>query len=283
MDSREAEEYNCGAGVALPRRVLHTDGVGRRCDMRHSRVVRWATLRVAAIFASTALVAVSVLTPGYRAPLDRLHGDDTAHAVDGLTSGVLKVHRDAGTNALPYLTVDVAVDEDFIQTVGSTWRVEAIRIVDESRVLLAEVGVDVRVASVQVWRSDEGASVTDLMHAFPEQVHSTDGNLLLAITGQYMGSYDGWAQRSSGALIAHYYSRRPHNTVALLAHEVGHLLGAEHHASEDECTGDGCVMDREGFVHADDWCDHHLEVIQETLDAALARRNDDAGVLGPAA
>ncbi|MEE9261767.1 MAG: hypothetical protein V3U95_04215, partial [Dehalococcoidia bacterium] len=82
--------------------------------------------------------------------------------------------------------------------------------------------------------------------------------------------YDGFARESGSRMIVQFYPEDRKRTHALIAHEVGHLLGVDHHEDEDECTDEGCIMDRRGFAHTTTWCEHHRKVIQENVDSKLA-------------
>ncbi len=49
----------------------------------------------------------------------------------------------------------------------------------------------------------------------------------------------------------------------VVAHEIGHLLGAKHHACDHDYT---CVMAPKGFGLTARWCGHH--VLEMRLGAA---------------
>jgi predicted Zn-dependent protease len=55
----------------------------------------------------------------------------------------------------------------------------------------------------------------------------------------------------------------------LIAHEVGHLLGATHHGDDEECGDDECIMAYTGYIRTKDWCQHHLEAIEGNIESRL--------------
>lgn len=166
---------------------------------------------------------------------------------------------------------DLAVDEDFARNVGAGWRAEAHRTLQEASSLLERVGIELAVASTQRWESDDAEdSVVDLLDAADLQTETRAGNLLLVITDQHTVRYDGWAQDSRDRVIVRFNHERTQRNAALIAHEVGHLLGAHHHEDDEECTEGGCIMDERGFAHATEWCDHHAETIQTSIDSMLS-------------
>lgn len=180
----------------------------------------------------------------------------------------LVVHRGVLGQESPYLWADLAVDEEFVERAGDSWEDRALRIIQETNAILSPVGLSLKVASIQQWRSDdEEHSMAALLGSAGQQVQREPGRLLLAITCQDTVSYDGWAQESSRRAIVQFYHQDDRRNSALIAHEVAHVLGAKDHEADDDCDGEGCIMDGKGYAHATTWCEHHLSVIQEAVEA----------------
>jgi hypothetical protein len=136
--------------------------------------------------------------------------------------------------------------------------------------LMNPIGLNLTAGSVQRWRSDDAvAYISSQLISAERQAERTPSNLFLAITGQRTVSFDGYAVESETRAIVRFYPERREHTASLVAHEVGHLLGAKHHEDDDECTGHGCVMDRSGYASATTWCDHHTQQIREYLTSNL--------------
>ena len=228
---------------------------------------------------ATAMLAASLLLPSIpgafpglaHAPL-RHEPVEVEHSLgQSQLPGPLVFYR-GETPKQPYLVVaDVAVDEEFVGRVGDEWRAEVNRMVEEANLLLSQIGLAISVASIQRWRSkDTWTRISDHLDSAEEQVGRAPGRLLIVITCQDTVKYDGWAQKSSGRMIMQFSHGNQRRNSALIAHEVGHLLGAIHHENEEECTEDGCVMDSSGYAHASTWCKHHRQQIQKEMDAMLA-------------
>lgn len=163
------------------------------------------------------------------------------------------------------LLTDVAVDEDFIERVGPDWENEVTRILVHANEILGQVGLMLQPSRTIRWDSDDSeVSMKRLLDA----VDSSDpvsGRLLLAITCQDTVVFDGWADGSGRRAIVQYYHDSSWRTSTLISHELGHLLGIQHHDEDEECDSDGCIMDDKGYAHADTWCDHHKEQIESLL------------------
>lgn len=226
-------------------------------------VVLVGSLLLAAVFG---VFAEGTQTPYHDEPVKLDDADKSAH-----TSAQLVFYRGPTDESPAYVLVDVVVDEEFVNHIGKDWENRVREIVRNANKLNGQVGLNLKVVSVQRWRSDDAeATLEALLNSAERQTHRNSGNLLLAITCQDTVKYDGLSQTSERAVIVQYYHKHQERNAALIAHEVGHILGARHHEQEDECDGDGCIMDREGYDHASQWCHHHEEQIQKSIAATLA-------------
>ncbi len=107
------------------------------------------------------------------------------------------------------------------------------------------------------------------MAAAEGQTRREPGNLLIALTADASSRFDGWARREDGAVIVRFYPGHQERAPILIVHEVGHLLGVEHHGQDDECEGEDCIMASAGYINTDEWCHHHLKVIEENIESRL--------------
>ena len=80
--------------------------------------------------------AISVILPVFAQPADS--------PIDATgTSAPLHIHLEPHGSALAYLTVDVAVDEEFVATVGADWEQSAREMVDAANRLLGQLGIEI--------------------------------------------------------------------------------------------------------------------------------------------
>ena len=170
------------------------------------------------------------------------------------------------------LLIDIVVDEEFVKDAGGLWKEEVYRQVAGANRLLGEVSVRLGVSSRQTWLSDDAVPYASvLLDLSIEQVAHRRGDVLMVFSGQTAGRYDGYSRGRASAILVSLNQRDPRLTRSLIAHEIGHLLGAEHHEDDEECHEDGCIMDKRGYVHATEWCDHHRTAIRANLTGEQTR------------
>lgn len=212
-------------------------------------------------------LALALLTAGTlpaRAP-DHVSGDIVEASDD---PAVLRVDK-GRYNGLATVFADVAVDEEFIERHGSDWLDALDLALDSANSVLKEVGVRVEMVSLSTWESnDKQAHMSRILDGVLAVTRRGPGRLLLAITCQDSVRFDGIARASNAAVVIRYNHDGWQRTGSLIAHEVAHLLGADHHREDEECESDGCVMEPAGYAHATEWCDEHREVIRAYLAAA---------------
>ena len=186
-----------------------------------------------------------------------------------------RVQKSDQAGSAPYYVVaDILIDDDFMITNGANWRDRVSEMVRGTNDLLGQVGIEIRIGSIDPWVSESDAgSLQVLVESAESQSQRDPSRLLIVITCQDPPKVDGLAQSGYGRVIVEYYHNDVTRNAALLSHEIGHLFGASHHEDAIECVGDGCVMDEKGFQHYEDWCNHHRELIGENTRAALAVSN----------
>jgi len=162
--------------------------------------------------------------------------------------------------------VDIVVDEEFVRDAGGLWQEEVYRQLAGANRLLGEVSVRLGVSSKQTWHSDDAVPYASaLLQLSIEQIVHRQGDVLMVFSGQMAGRYDGYSRGRARAVLVSLNQRDPSLTRSLIAHEIGHLLGADHHEDDEECHEDGCIMDKRGYIHASEWCDHHRMAIKANL------------------
>jgi hypothetical protein len=123
--------------------------------------------------------------------------------------------------------IDLALDEEFRAIVGEGWEDEVHEMINSADQLLGQIGISVEVGSVNSWWSDDvNMDAPTLLAEASRQVSRDSGHAFLAVTGQAAKPLDGWSRRLRTSAITRYYRYDQTMTAALIAHEVGHVLGA---------------------------------------------------------
>ncbi len=186
-----------------------------------------------------------------------------------LLSGV-DVDWDEGPGGKLHVLADVTVDENFIEQADLHWKSQVRQMLENVNRILAPVRIEIDVASLQTWDSDNsGGHISQRLAAAETQTRRVSGNLLIAITADTSTRFDGLARRAGGELIVQHYPKHPEWGPLLIVHVMGHLLGANHHGEDDECEDEECIMASTGSIHTKEWCHHHLEVIEENIESRL--------------
>lgn len=213
------------------------------------------------------LFVMSLLAAGTlpaRAPF--LPAGDIVEAADAPATLRVETGREG---ELATVFADVVVDEEFIERNGTDWRDAVDLALASANDLLEQVGVHVEMASLSTWRSnDQQSHMSRILDEVLAATQRGSGRLLLAITCQDSVRFDGMARDSMAAVVTRHVHDDWQRNGSLIAHEIAHLLGAEHHPADEECESDGCLMDPAGYAHATEWCDDHREVIGAFLAAA---------------
>lgn len=261
---------------SVRKRRLDAQSDSTETAMRESTKLDWMR-KLTTGLAALALVG-SLLSVGDSGILSKsssgLSHDETVELEDltksGDTSGPLVFYQDAATQSLAYVRTDVVVDEEFVHQMGEDWENRVREMALDVNSVTGQVGLNLVIVSIQRWRSDDSQdSLAALLEAAERDSSRGSGNLLLVITCQDASRYDGFSQPSRGRVIVQYYHKEQRRNSTLIAHEVGHVLGVKHHEQEEECDGAGCIMDRRGYAHAMQWCQHHKEQIQKSIAMAL--------------
>jgi hypothetical protein len=222
----------------------------------------------------TAVLALSFLFIGYpghlaSSPRIALHEEPAGSGKpedQGQQHAPLAVRGGTSDESPALLSVDVAVDEEFPELAGDSWESDLDDLLEAANALLSPVGVQLAAESVQQWHSDDAIpAISSQLISAERQPNRAPSNIFLAITGQKTAPHDGYVWESQTRAITRFYPERRERSASVIVHETGHLLGAEHHEDDDECTGHGCFMDRAGYAHATEWCNHHLQEIQEFI------------------
>ncbi len=158
------------------------------------------------------------------------------------------------------LQIVVATDEAWRQTYGNEAQARARQLLADTNHILEPAGLVLSVASFQSWSSvDHDQSMSRMLAHLDDTVPAEPGQLVIGLTGRQISRVDGIAHVDHIHLVARLHPGKPQLDGLVVAHEIGHLLGAKHH----KCTHDYlCVMAPKSFSSPPRWCEHHILEMQ---------------------
>lgn len=156
--------------------------------------------------------------------------------------------------------VVVAVDEAWRQTYGDDSETRATLLLADVNRIMEPAGIRLSVTEYRNWSSTEYAgSMSSMLSHLDASVPAQPGKLVIGLTGRQISRVDGLAHVGHIHLVARLHQDRPQLDGLVVAHEIGHLLGADHHECEHDYQ---CVMAPKGFSIPARWCDHHVLEVQ---------------------
>lgn len=173
----------------------------------------------------------------------------------GLGAADLVPPAEPGVVGCPQVvSVALALDDEWRDTFGPEATAQALKILDSASQLFEPLCLAFRPSEITVWDSQESATtITELHQAASDELREFQGQYMLVLTGSAMhGGLDGFA--SGAYAVVERHSEDERRDVAVIAHELGHLVGLRHHVLS--C---GCIMDRTGYATA--WCPFHRALI----------------------
>lgn len=171
------------------------------------------------------------------------------------------------------ISLTVAMDGEWLREFGPDAEQQARRVVERAALHFRPAEIDLRISTVTTWTSgDEGLTLHGLLDAL-ESSHPADGtDIVLGLTaGQYDGRVDGVARRRHPYVVVRHHLRHPERDAYVLTHEIGHVLGLDHHA----CPDGRCFMADHRYDLREHWCSDHLEVL--TANGGYFHYLQDAG------
>ncbi|MEE8370204.1 MAG: M12 family metallo-peptidase [Dehalococcoidia bacterium] len=158
------------------------------------------------------------------------------------------------------ISLTVAMDEEWLQTFGPDAERQARRVVELSAVHLRPAGIDLRVDGIDAWTSDdEGVTLHDLLDVLERGSRTVPADMVLGLTaGQYGSNVDGVARLRRPYVVVKHHPGRLERDAYVLTHEIGHVLGLDHH----DCPDGRCLMADHKYDLREHWCPEHLELLQ---------------------
>lgn len=159
----------------------------------------------------------------------------------------------------PYrVTLTLMVDEEWRAHHGDDTTAGTRDAMERVRRLFLPVGIDIEWAAVADWRSeDDHRLLRDLLDDLTASP-AIGTDLVIALTGQRGYGPDGLARRSFRHIIVRHHDAHLERDAMVIAHEIGHVLGADHH----RCQGHSCLMAPSGFEYSEEWCPGHLLILR---------------------
>ncbi len=167
------------------------------------------------------------------------------------------------------LPVVIAVDEAWRETYGEGAEARASQLLVDANSILEPTGIHLSVAEYRNWSSEgNSGSMSQLLGHLDDTVPAMPGQLVIGLTTRQVSRVDGLAHIGHIHLLARSHPGQPQFDSLVVAHEIGHLLGADHH----ECDHDyQCVMAPKGFSSPPRWCEHHILEMQVGAARLLAK------------
>ncbi len=137
---------------------------------------------------------------------------------------------------------------------------QARRVVELSSVHLRPAGIDLRFAALETWTSDDDSvSLHGFLDALERSLSLGEEEMVVGLTaGRYAGNVDGVARPRRPYVVVKHHPRHIERDAYVLTHEIGHVLGLDHHA----CPDGRCFMADHKYESREHWCSEHLDVLR---------------------
>ncbi len=161
--------------------------------------------------------------------------------------------------------VVLALDEDWQANFQAEATVAARTLLWEASSLYRGFNIHLLPLRIERWISpDEMGSAEDLLHLARKTVPRGDADIVVVLTGQQLERGDGYAEIGGRYALVSRHPGHPERDAMVLAHEIGHLFGADHGCNLPGRSG---VMAEQGFEEPDLVC----PCTRQTLEMNAAR------------
>lgn len=180
-------------------------------------------------------------------------------------------------NPGPYVVdVAVAVDEEWLDLFGPEAGPQARLVLETVAVNFRPAGLNLRLSRLFTWPSaDDVETVHPLLEELKQAGAAADADIVVGLTaGRYRGKVDGVARAREPYIVVRHHRQEPRRDAYVLTHELGHVLGLDHHTCRDRL----CFMADHGYDPKEHWCPDHLELLKANAGYFRYGRDADAQV-----
>lgn len=136
-------------------------------------------------------------------------------------------------------------------------------LVVEAAGLLRGTGLSITPVSVKTWNSPpEAESPREILDAAKVLLPIGEADIVIVLTGRSKTGVDGAADIDGRHAVLRRHPGERAKDVAVLAHEIGHLLGAHHGCDAADAGG---IMNAKGFSNAELLCPCIRRVIERNV------------------
>ncbi|MDO8614418.1 MAG: zinc-dependent metalloprotease family protein [Dehalococcoidia bacterium] len=156
------------------------------------------------------------------------------------------------------IRVTLLVDEEWTALYGPRARGEAAAALDDAAARFENAGIHIELARYETWQSDgDAGSMGELLSAVKD-IPPGESDVIVALTAQYHGRIGGISDQDRRHLLVKHHPYRTDLDSFVLAHEMGHALGLDHH----HCPHHYCLMSDHDYDPAKHWCPDHLRLLR---------------------
>jgi hypothetical protein len=187
-----------------------------------------------------------------------------------LLSPAVPVHSDSGEHLVPEawteahpgrntISLGVAFDEAWAAKLGPDAERTALQIVELAAENFQRAGIELRHGDAGRWTPREDAErLHDLLTTLRGTEAADGADIVLGLTArEYEGKVDGVSKRGTAEVVVRRHDDGAIRDAYVLTHEIGHILGLNHHSCEDGL----CFMADHGYDPNEHWCEEHLELL----------------------